>query len=234
MMPAKKRPSQSKHTPPASPAASTSHAMSDQHHHLRHTGPSISSRSRVSAASAKSAPALLHPEPVSESSPAQKDTHEKASQSQSEVSSSGARTSFKFMYVLLFVVLLLFGWYIYGMITLSEGLKEEVGWWGIVVGDTRMKRWGFGTDRSRGAGAARISELEGSLNALADALGIPVVEVASAVKPLISQESLTNIAPKVHDTGGSEALRVLLEDTMRSDEEGNVGEGDGAEQSSAI
>ena len=41
----------------------------------------------------------------------------------------------KFIYVLLFCVLLLLGWYIYGMVTLLERLKDKVRWWGIVVDD---------------------------------------------------------------------------------------------------
>ncbi|KAF8553131.1 hypothetical protein OG21DRAFT_1282182 [Imleria badia] len=228
-MPAKKR-TESKGTPPTSPPTSTSHASADQHHRLRHTGPSISTRSSVSAGSSKPPPppAHAHREPTPESSPTHKDSLEK--KLLADVPPPGAaRTSFaKFLYVLLFVVLLLFGWYLYGMVTLLEQLKEEVGWWGIVVGNPggttpwgTFEGVGFGSSRSGREGgqaeAEKSGELEGSLNALADALGISPMQVASAVKPLIPQESLTSIALKTEETGGSEAVRILFEDTTRND-----------------
>lgn len=118
------------------------------------------------------------------------------------------------MYVLLFLVLLVLGWYVYGMVTLFEDLRDDVGWWGIILGHSG----GFSSDR-RSGGAEVVGgggDLEGSLNALADALGISPVEVASAVKPLIPQASLTSVASKAKGTGRSEAVRVLLfEDTRR-------------------
>ncbi|KAG9308014.1 hypothetical protein JVU11DRAFT_12665 [Chiua virens] len=120
------------------------------------------------------------------------------------------------MYVLLFVVILLLGWYVWGIVVLFERLKEEVGWWDIIVGDSggiaRWEGWGssgFGSER-QGA------ELEGSLEALANALGVSPVQVASAVKPLVPQASLASVASKMEGMGGSEAVSVLFEDTTRS------------------
>jgi len=111
------------------------------------------------------------------------------------------------------------------MVTLLERLKEEVGWWGIIVGDSEgisrwgtLKRWGFGSDPSgRGGEAEKGDDLEGSLNALADALGIDAMQVASAVKPLVPQASLTSIVSKAEETDGSEVVRILFEDTTRKD-----------------
>jgi hypothetical protein len=229
-MPPKKRTDQTKRTPSTSPTASTSHTSVDQHHRLRHAGPSISTRASVGAASSKPSPAPAHLEPTPESLPTQKGSREK--KLLAEVSPPGARTPFtKFLYVLLFVVLLLLGWYIYGMVTLLERLKEEVGWWGIIVGDSEgmtrwgtLKEWRFRSDRSGGeggrTGADKGGDLEGSLNALADALGIAPMQVASAVKPLVPQASLTSIASKAEETDGSEVIRILFEDTMRNDRDG--------------
>ena len=223
-MPAKKRTDQTKRTPPTSPTASTSHTSPDQHHRLRHTGPSISTRASVGATSPKPPPAPAHLEPTPESLPTQKGKKLIA-----EVSPPSTRTPFtKLLYVLLFVVLLLLGWYIYGMVTLLERLKEEVGWWGIIAGDSEgmtrwgtLKEWRFGSDRSGGEGgrgeAEKGEDLEGSLNALADALGIAPMQVASAVKPLVPQASLTSIASKAEGTGGSEVVRILFDDTTRND-----------------
>lgn len=219
-MPPKKRTDQTKRT---SPTTSTSHTSAD-HHRLRHAGPSIGTRASVGAASSKPPPASAHPDPTLE---AHKGSREK--KLLAEVSPPGARTPFtKFLYVLLAVALLLLGWYIYGMVTLLERLKEEVGWWGIIVGDSEgmtrwmtLKRWGFGSDPSGSgagrAGAEKGGDLEGSLNALADALGIAPMQVASAVKPLVPQASLTSIVSKAEETGGSEAVRILFEDTTRND-----------------
>ena len=196
---------------------STSHAPAD-HHHLRHTGPSISTRARASTAPSKPPPAPAHPEPTPEILP-QKAPHEK--KLLAEVPPPGARTSWaKFIYVLLFIVLLLLVWYVYGMVTLLARLKDEVGWWGIVVGDTGQETWkGWRTSESRRQGAQK-GELEGSLNALADALGIPPVQVASAVRPVVPRESLASIASKADETGRPEAVRILFEDTTRNDREG--------------
>lgn len=112
------------------------------------------------------------------------------------------------------------------MVTLLEKLKDEVGWWGVIVGDSRgikgwetLKGWGFGSDRAGGADSAERAkggDLEGSLNALADALGISPAQVASAVKSLIPQASLTSIASKETGASGSEAVRILYEDTTRN------------------
>ncbi|KAH0835493.1 hypothetical protein J3R83DRAFT_9160 [Lanmaoa asiatica] len=216
LMPPKKRTSQSKRTPPTSPTTSTPHVPAD-HHHLRHTGPSISTRAGVAASSKPP----VQPELTSEKKPL------------AEVSPPSTRTSFtKFINVVLFLALLLLGWYVYGMVTLLGRLKDEIGWWGIVVGDSGgVARWGtlkgrgIGSDRSGeegGAGADKSDDLEGSLNALADALGIPPVQVASAVKSLIPRASLTSIASKTEETGASEAVRILLEDTTR-DSRDNAG-----------
>lgn len=108
------------------------------------------------------------------------------------------------------------------MVTLLERLKDEVGWWSIIKGDAggimrweSAKWWGFGSDWSGGAEGEKGGDLEGSLNALADALGISPVQVASAVKPLIPKASLTSIASK--ETGGLGAVSILFEDTMRND-----------------
>lgn len=225
-MPPKKRTSQSKRTPPTSPTTSTSHVPADQHHHLRHTGPSISTRPGVGAAPSKPP----HATQLTPESPSTQQGH-REKKLLAEVAPPGARVSFtKFMYVLLSLALLFLVWYVYGMVTLFERLKDEVGWWGVIVGDSgvitrweALKGWGFGWDRSGGTEAAKGGDLEGSLNALADALGISPVQVASAVKPLIPQASLTNIASK--ETGGSEAVRILYEDTTRNgrDKSGTTG-----------
>jgi len=226
-MPAKKRTEQTKRTPPTSTTTSTSHTSADQHHRLRHSGPSITTRASAGAASSKPPSAPAHPEPTPESTPTPKGLREK--KLLAEVSPPGARTPFtKFLYVLLSVVLLLLVWYIYGMVILLERLKEEVGWWGIIVGDPggmprweTWKGWGFGSGQGGGEGgraeAQKGGDLEGSLNALAVALGISPMQVASAVRPLVPQASLTSIALKTEETGGSKALRILFEDTSPND-----------------
>ena len=218
-MPPRRRTTQSKRTPSTSPTSSTFHASADQPHHLRHTGPSISTRPGITAAPSKPPqPALTSESPLTQQGQIREE------RPLAEVSSAGACTPFtKFMYALLFLALLLLGWYVYGMMNLLEGLKDEVGWWNIVTGDSARITWwenlkgrGFdGSDWSGRAEAEKGSGLEGSLNALADALGISPVQVAYAVKPLIPQASLTNIALKTGATGGSEAVRILFEDTTR-------------------
>ncbi|KAI9463151.1 hypothetical protein HD554DRAFT_2175656 [Boletus coccyginus] len=226
-MPAKKRTDQTKRTSPTSTTTSTSHTSADQHHRLRHSGPSIATRASVGAAPSKPLSASAHPEPTPESTPTPKGLREK--KLLAEVSPPGARTPFtKFLYALLFIVLLLLVWYTYGMVVLLERLKEEVGWWGIIVGDPGgMPRWetwkGFGSGWGGGEGgraeAQEGGDLERSLNALADALGISPIQVASAVKPLVPQASLTSIASKTEETGGSKAVRILFEDTSPNDKD---------------
>lgn len=117
------------------------------------------------------------------------------------------------------------------MVTLVEKLKEEVGWWSIIVGNSGgMTRWGtssceecgYGADRSSGredrqAEGGEGGGLEGSLNALADALGISPMEVAAVVKPLIPRASLTSIALNPEQTSSSEAVRILFEGSPLND-----------------
>ncbi|KAF8435374.1 hypothetical protein L210DRAFT_981396 [Boletus edulis BED1] len=208
----KKRTDQSKHMPPTS----TSHEV---HHRLRHTGPSISTRSSASAAPSKPPHPPAHPEPTSESTPTEESSREKKSLAQ--VSPPGARTPLtKFLHVLLVLVLLVFGFYIFVLVILLERMKEDVGWWGITVGDSRRmpawassEGWKYGSDPSTRQG----DDLDSSLNALADALGISPVQVASAMKPLVPQASLSSVASKSGATGGSEALSMLYGDTKRKD-----------------
>lgn len=156
-MPAKKH-TEANRTPPTSP---TSTSASADRHRLRHAGPNITTRSSVSAASSK--PPLLPTPAHPETTPESQHTHK----SFTEVPSPGAaRTSFaKFLYVVLFVVLLLFGWCLYGMVTLLEQLKEEVGWWGIVVGNPggttpwgTFEGVGFGSGRSARRGGQSKTE----------------------------------------------------------------------------
>ncbi|KAG8215621.1 hypothetical protein J3R82DRAFT_7490 [Butyriboletus roseoflavus] len=130
-MPPRKRTNQSKRTPPTSSLAPAFHVPADQHPHLRHTGPSIT-RPGVSAAQSV---------PASESTSTQQGPREE--KPLAEVSPPGARTSLaKFIYALLFLVLLLLAWHIYGMVMLLERLKDEVGWWSIVVSDSaKITRW---------------------------------------------------------------------------------------------
>ena len=118
------------------------------------------------------------------------------------------------------------------MITLVDKLKEDVGWWGIIMGDSGgtsrrqtsegWGQWGFGSDRSGRKdeqGEAVRGDLEGPLNAIAEALGISPMQVASAVRPLIPQASMASMASKLEQMSGSETVRTLFEDTTRSDRE---------------
>ncbi|KAN0073588.1 hypothetical protein V8E55_012195 [Tylopilus felleus] len=221
-MPAKKRTDQTKRTPSTSPSTSTPHAQADHHSRLRHTGPSISTRSDVSTAGSKLPVSTAHPESTPHNPQGQEDYREKQPIAEA---SRGTRKPFtKFLYVLLLFVLLLFAWYIYGMVTLVEKLKEEVGWWSIIVGNSGgMTRWGtssceecgYGADRSSGredrqAEGGEGGGLEGSLNALADALGISPMEVAAVVKPLIPRASLTSIALNPEQTSSPRRSEFCL------------------------
>ena len=78
---------------------------------------------------------------------------------------------------------------------------------------------------------AQRGDLEGSLNTLTEALSISLVQVASVVRLLIPQASLTNITSKAEESGSSEAVRILIEDTMLSDRKmrtGMMNEDDGS------
>ncbi|KIJ59038.1 hypothetical protein HYDPIDRAFT_118859, partial [Hydnomerulius pinastri MD-312] len=143
------------------------------------------------------------------------------------VSPPGSKTPFnRFIYALALGAALLLGWYVYGMVTLLGKLKDEVGWWGLIVGGTGGRLRGGSSSGAQtgwgswmGSGSGRTSqgtgeagELESRLNVLADALGIPAKDVASAIKPFVPPASLKRLAPKMKETGVSEAVRVLLEE----------------------
>lgn len=53
--------------------------------------------------------------------------------------------------------------------------------------------------------------LEGRVNALADVLGVPAPDVASAVKPFIPSASLASMPRRTQESEMSEVWRVLME-----------------------
>jgi len=233
-MPPKKRSNHSKATPSSSSTTSTSHAHADHPHHNTLRGRSTGPITRARASS--------KPPPPPERTPAshlkdaviveegQGKKEEKKSKLAAAVPRIGGSTKFaRFVYVLTSIAVVLLVWYAYGMVTLLARLKDEVGWWSVVVGgDSAMARggrgmrvwegispwlttkgWGFGSGAGAGGDRRGGGDLEGSLNALADALGVDPVEVALAVRPLVPRASM---ASKAGRTGGSEAVRVLFED----------------------
>ncbi|KAF9237736.1 hypothetical protein BU15DRAFT_62935 [Melanogaster broomeanus] len=127
------------------------------------------------------------------------------------VSPPGSQTPLNiFIYAISLGAVLLLGWYVYNTVTLLGRLKEEVGWWRLITGGSGMapSGWGYWTGWGSSRTAEGGGELESRLNDLADALGIPVEDVASAVKPFVPPASLTSLALK--ETGDSAARRVLL------------------------
>ncbi|KIJ11865.1 hypothetical protein PAXINDRAFT_181754 [Paxillus involutus ATCC 200175] len=143
------------------------------------------------------------------------------------VSPLGSQMPFnKFVYALSLGAVILLGWYVYDMVTVLGRLKEEVGWWGLIIGGSGGQlRGGSGGGTSHGWGswtgwgssssrrARGDGELESRLDDLANALGIPARDVASALKPIVPPASLTSLAAKMKETSGSEAIRVLLEES---------------------
>lgn len=214
-MPAKKR--TNNHSKTSSPTTSTSHGHADHHPLRSQTGP-------ITRASSKPPPApertpTSHPKDVVIEDEQGKKAEKKSRSKPVAAPRIGGSTTFaRFVYALASIAVVLLVWYAYGMVMLLERLKDEVGWWGVVVGgDSSMARlspwltakgWGFGS----GAGRSEGGDLEGSLNALAVALGVDPVEVALAVRPLVQRASMTSMASKAGRTGGSEAVRVLFEE----------------------
>ncbi|KAF8837964.1 hypothetical protein BDN67DRAFT_972225 [Paxillus ammoniavirescens] len=143
------------------------------------------------------------------------------------VSPPGSQMPFnKFVYALSLGAVILLGWYVYDMVTVLGMLKEEVGWWGLIIGGSdgelrgrsgggTLHGWGpwTGWGSSSSSRARGDGELESRLDDLANALNIPARDVASALKPIVPPASLTSLAAKMKETRRSEAIRVLFEDS---------------------
>ncbi|KAJ7704163.1 hypothetical protein B0H16DRAFT_1638037 [Mycena metata] len=130
----------------------------------------------------------------------------------------------RLIYLLLLLSTLLSAYYGYRVV---QWKTEVGGWWNLAVGKRppQLKYEGAGGERPKGRkekkskGKDAGETVEDRINALADALGMPSRDLASAiagaVKQYVPPASLSSVA--AHQTG--EAVDTLLKETEKTDEE---------------
>ncbi|KIK24624.1 hypothetical protein PISMIDRAFT_678007 [Pisolithus microcarpus 441] len=127
------------------------------------------------------------------------------------VSPPGSKAPFqKFIYAIVLGATLLLAWYTYDMASFL--LQQDAAWWRLRFGIPT----GVGSNIHNSGKGVRVIEretLEGRVNALADVLGVPAPDVASAVKHFIPSASLASMPHQTQGSEMSEVWRVLMEST---------------------
>jgi hypothetical protein len=131
----------------------------------------------------------------------------------------------KFIYTLVLIISLVGGFYGYRMV---QHKREVGGWWNLIRGKGPVPGVYTGDGGERAGGkmnsdpppprAAESQSVEGRINALAEALGMPSLDlaraIAGAVRHFVPPASLSSVAAK--ETG--EVIQVLLNEEVVVDD----------------